>query len=843
MKIFFLFAAVALIAIKSVAQVNVYLQQPPPYQFKTDNLWKVTLVNNSAPVTVYLLAEVTDLKTNRRIAEGRTSSFLLPSGMKKVNASELSPIDIKKYDNSVENTLNKTGTFKSGEYNICIHALNSADDTELGSFCNDYEILNVTQTELLMPEEMEEVSFSQPVFSWMPPTPFPSGVRVTYEISVYPVLNRQSGYYAAISNPALYSEKNIKTNLFRYPLAARQFIHGMKYAWLVKTYFNGALMNQSEIRTFIFKNNMQAVNEGDSLSNLKGYGSSILNEIGQRKSILLNSGGSEDKPFFGTKPFEFGLDYKIGSNFQNQQSLNSETSANYGYINIKPSVSLYGLPFTLDLYLDTKQKDNRQNINSFAMLFDMNKFKNMIQQSAENEAKSLPGYIKFFSMFKELGIWETYPNYTEYTVSGVKVKGLDFTFNPCLFYLKATGLGNLEAVPDSVYSRNLYAGSIGVGEKENSHLHFTFMKSFDRENSINPQTNSSPMAPPTFVPAPGENTLLGADGKLNLFNERLSLESEAVVTVTTRDKFAPKLAEGELPGFLENLGNVNTSSQYDLMYRVKGAFALTETKSNLGVEFKLIGPGFISYGAPGISGKGQMRLKVSLDQELLDGLIIFNGGYEHKDDNVGGMNSITTYTNKYDFKLKLKFDKTANLSVRYMPVRSFNDGPVASYYENDLDVLTIVTGYKLSAKSFIANSMLVVSSTKSSDNRPQDSAYFSITDFTFREDINFRRLPLTLSALLSYNIKNTPALNTSTAGAGFIGTYTFFNVWSNSLGFNFTNEWGTNRKFGISFSSSVPVWELGDFYLTAEQNFYREKMYLYGNSDDFVLTAAISKSF
>ncbi len=847
-KIIFTTVSIILFTVNLFAQVNVYLEQPPPFQFKADNLWKVTLNNSGNAVSVYLFAQVTDLKTNQKVAEGRTSSFSLPTGTKKVNAAEISPIDIKKYDNDVEKTLNKAGTFKSGEYNICIYARSSADDSELGSYCNDYEILNITQTELIMPEDMDEVYTYQPMFSWLPPTPYPTGVRVTYEISFYPILNRQSAYYATISNPASYVEKNIKTNLFQYPLVGRRFVHGMKYAWQVKTYFDGSLMNQSEIRTFLYKDLTSEELRNDSLlkSNITDYGvEQSINIVQNNYSTRLGTGGKIKSSMFSTKPFEFGLSYKIGSNFQNEQSKNSESPANFGYVNISPTVSLYGIPFKMDLYLDTKQKEYRQNINSFALLFDFNSLKDKLTNTVGEElnTKSIPGHLKFISMFKEIGIWETYPNYTEYTVSGVKVKGLDFTFNPGLFYLKATGLGNLEAIADSVYARNLYAGSIGVGEKEKSHLHFTYMKSFDRENSINPVSGTSSLGPPVFVPTPGENTLLGADGKLSLLKNRVNLESEAVVTVTTRDKFAPKLAAGEIPSFLENLTNANTSSQYDLMYRIKGIFNLPETKSNLGIEYKLIGPGFISYGAPGISGKGQMRLKVNFDQEFLDGLIMFNGGYEHKNDNVGELNSITTYTNRYDFKVKFKFDKTANLTVRYMPIRSFNNGPFADYYENDLDVISVVSGYKLSAKSFIANSMLLITSTKSSDNRPQDSAYFSIVDFTFREDISFKKLPLTISASVSYNIKNTPMISTNMTGFGIFGSYTMFDIWSNSLGFNFTNEWGTNRKFGLSFTSSVSFWNVGDFYLTAEQNFYREKYYLYGNNDEFVLTATISKSF
>jgi hypothetical protein len=872
-KIFFLILISIICTSVSYSQVIVTLQQPPPFQFKADNLWKVTLTNKGASVNVYLFGEVVNVSTGQKVVEGRTANFTLPPGIKKVNANEISPVDITKYDNTIENTLNKTGTFKSGEYSICVYVRDANTNIDLGSYCNDYEILNVTQSELIAPEDLETVSILQPLFSWMPPTPFPTGVQVTYEISIYPVLNRQTPYYATISNPAIFNEKSIRNTIFQYPLAGKPLMQGMKYAWQVSTYFNGALMNQSEVRTFEYSNGIaEELMENNSSKLPKGRGENfyfnknkedknITDWLEEKKhSIRIKSASYYESMLFDAEPFEFKASYKLSGNLQNKQSTNSQEPKNFGSFTFNPTVVLYGIPFTADLYLDTKQKDFKQNINSFAFLFDIKSLKDMVTQKLEEKKNQLieeyknmgqqelnnamrraeneiPGYMKVLSMFSDIGIWETYPQYSEYTVSGVKVKGLDFTFNPGLFYLKATGLSNLDKIPDSVFARNLYAGSMGIGSKENSHFHLTFMKSYDREASLD-------LSKVPLNVTPGENTVVGTDGKLKLFGDRIAIETEANVSVTTRDKLAPKLAAGEIPSIVEDLTNANTSSQYDFMYRIKSDFNIPESKSIVGFEYKLIGPGFISYGAPGLSGKGKLGYKISLAQEFLEGKIMFNGGFEYKDDNVGGLNSTTSTTNKMDFKLRLKFEDAPTLTLRYIPIVTENDAPNPIYYKTNLDIFSLISGFKATSDALISNTMLMVTSTNSKDNKPMDSTHYSLVDFTIREDIFFKKLPgLSLSASASYNAKNAANDKTNVTSFDFTTAYTFFNLWTNSLGLNFTKETGRNKKLTLSFTSGIPVWMLGDFFLTAEQSFYREELFMYGNKDEFILTAGLSKSF
>ncbi|MBK9333991.1 MAG: hypothetical protein IPM96_16690 [Ignavibacteria bacterium] len=176
---------------------------------------------------------------------------------------------------------------------------------------------------------------------------------------------------------------------------------------------------------------------------------------------------------------------------------------NFGSISVDPTVTIYGIPFDVNLFYDTRQEEFKQNINSFGFLFDPDLLKDKIQdeikrkieelesnikETVESEinkrkkaiekqvTSSLSPALKFFSYFDNLGLGETYPNYTVNTVNGVKMTGADISFNPGLLYLAISGINNQEAIQGTTYSRKMIAGSLGVGGKEESHFHFNIMK-------------------------------------------------------------------------------------------------------------------------------------------------------------------------------------------------------------------------------------------------------------------------------------------------------------------------------------------------------------------------------
>ncbi|OFY57122.1 MAG: hypothetical protein A2V50_04855 [Bacteroidetes bacterium RBG_19FT_COMBO_42_10] len=73
--------------------------------------------------------------------------------------------------------------------------------------------------------------------------------------------------------------------------------------------------------------------------------------------------------------------------------------------------------------------------------------------------------------------------------------------------------------------------------------------------------------------------------------------------------------------------------------------------------------------------------------------------------------------------------------------------------------------------------------------------------------------------------------------------YLFFNLWNNTMGINYATESEVGKKTGIYFTSAIPLWQIGNLFLNMQQNFYREDTLVYGNRNEFILRAGLSKRF
>ena len=264
-KYFLIILSLALLTtnfVFSQANVIVQLKQPPPFKFHVEDLWKVNLTNPGQPTNVYLFAKVT--KGIQKMLDATSAPFNLPTGVKMVKANEIGPIDVNKYTDEVDKAISSTGSLPSGVYTICIYAISTLTKQEVGSFCGDYEILNVTKSDLLSPENMESVLDVFPSFNWLPPSPIPQSKIVTYEIRIVEILERQTAFYSMSANPIWFSQKGISTTLFRYPVAARQFKIGSRYAWEILTYVNGYLLCESEVWEFKCENISQNIKNANN---------------------------------------------------------------------------------------------------------------------------------------------------------------------------------------------------------------------------------------------------------------------------------------------------------------------------------------------------------------------------------------------------------------------------------------------------------------------------------------------------------------------------------------------------------------------------------------------------
>ena len=134
------------------AQVIVTLQQPPQYQFKLENMWKVILTNpTSASYSVYLEGFATE-STSGLIVDATTATFTLPPGTRIVTSGDIMPISVRSSNGKYDRVVKNIGGVPTGDYEICVSVINADDGSVIGSQCIQQQVMNLTQVELLQPE-------------------------------------------------------------------------------------------------------------------------------------------------------------------------------------------------------------------------------------------------------------------------------------------------------------------------------------------------------------------------------------------------------------------------------------------------------------------------------------------------------------------------------------------------------------------------------------------------------------------------------------------------------------------------------------------------------------------
>lgn len=841
------------------SQVTVTLDQPPPFQFRVENMWKVTLNNTRADVRVYLTGSVR--KGNAQIIDATTSAFSLARGMKRVSAAEMSPIDLKKYNNDIEQTLSTTGTFESGTYTICIKVRDAGNNDELGSFCNDYEIINMTKMELISPENNDQVLFFLPNFTWLPPVPLPPGKIVSYQFQITEILNRQTPEYAFLANPVYFHSENLLSTLFQYPVAAKPLVNGRRYAWKIITYISNVEFIESPVWEFLYKGSNK-----DAAEINKDIREELKKELSDNSSnIDLQASGKlgplkSKLSMFDEKPFRFGFSAKADYEFNDKRAVNSEMPRNFGSITLNPTVSIYGIPFNLDLFYDSMQEGFKQNINSFGFLFDPSTLKSKLEEEINKEKEELEGkiqetvkseinkrkkdienkvnssispWLKVFSYFDNLGLGETYPNYTSNTVNGVKMTGADISFNPGIMHFAISGLNNMEAIPGTTFSRKMLAGSIGVGVKDKSHFHINMMKAWDNENSIDVNTITNNVTPQ-------DNIIFGTDASYSFIQDQLTIKAEANGSMLTRDKTAPELVSEDIPEFVKKFLEPKISSQFDYMYEVSSDFKSKDAGTNAEISFKSVGPGYVSLGAPNIRQDVQ-SIKFKVSQPFDNKKIMASVYYKLDKNNIAKLNPTTSKSTGFGFNVKINYKDYPYFIIDYRPNTVSNDGLTDSLsFKNSSNVFSLTTGLNQNTKIYSNSMNLVFSSISSSSNTGLND--YSIQTFNGSDNITFLKFPLTISGSAGYT-NNKAADSHSSFLFDLSAGYEFIKNWSNTLGTSYYHEEGTNNKLSFYFNSSYLVSSYLNINFNLMKDKYRETLFQYGEYDNLIIRAGVTSSF
>lgn len=897
MKVFKIILLFFIVTISSYAQITIHLQQPPPYQFKVEQFWKIVLINNSdKAINVYLKGTATE-SLQGKIIEATSSVISLQPGVKTVSGRDLGPFSISESNDRYKNIILNTGGLPSGNYDICAAVFEALDGKQIASDCIQTTIENLNRMELISPfdrevignisaEETENLKLKSInktpaiIFSWLPPVPVPPGARISYRLKLVEILGYQSVHSAMASNPMYYQSPNISSTVLRYPVAARQLVPGNKYAWMVEVFIDDFKTQESEIRSFeIAGGEERKIRYDVSNAGTTQYSENIINEKSGLPSGLSsyknNSYGTSilnlfrvpaQIDLFGSPSnFKFYSDGKFTQISSSKPAQFSQLPLNYWTFEINPRLSVYDIPFGLNIYLSSLNNSSRQSLNSVSFMLDIDRLKSKIKDrisekvkdivsSADSslgklsdiEALSDPNKLtenaeklglispaeKLFLNIKTLGIGRTYPDYSELTVSGVPVNGLNLEFNPGILYFAVAAGNNTEGIAEVSFKRSFFAGRIGVGEKENTHFFLTALKMKDDLNSI--QVSSS-----NLLLTPQENVVLGSEGKLSLFKELVKIEGEAAVSAFTRDLNDADFVSGSIPDFVKNLLTPKLSTSFDYAWKGKIAFNHESSATFLSLGVRRIGPGFMSLAAPNLR-QDQFQFDFNFDQKFADRKITMKTFFRVYNDNLINWKQSTTTTTSVGINLGFYFPNLPFVQINYSPYSQSNDNVLAAQkMENAFDMFSLMTGYSYRLSSVSASTTLSFTGQWQNNKIGIISNKFSNESYMLNQSFSFE-FPLTLSSTLSLVQSKILSISSSITEFDLNGNYQLSEMISANLGGTISKEENYTKKTMIYMGSNIILYQWLRFELQGNISNYKDLSGGGLNYNDSMLQASVS---
>ncbi len=492
--------------------------------------------------------------------------------------------------------------------------------------------------------------------------------------------------------------------------------------------------------------------------------------------------------------------------------------------NFRPTVSLWGFPLSFDLRLETMKSLLGKPFRLLGLSVDPPLLRLRLP-SLGWLAGSLRGF--------ELG--SCTPKWTPLTLSGARIRGGAVELNPVPVYVAAavgqarravdgrdlTGLPDSRLhAPDSViptYQRMLYAGRLGLGNKEGSHLYLTGMYVYDDPASIqhtwyNGTTDRYDGATPGSDIArvearPAENFVGGAELNLFLLNGRARLESELAGAVLTPDNRLPTVCSKSVPDICEHVFHPNASTlEPDYSFRVRPSVVLSGV--SMYTEVGRVGARHFSLGAPDLR-TGLFTYGGGFEAGLARGRVSVAASYEHEDNGLSVLNREKTTLHSGSAGLGLSFAGLPTLRLEYSPrfVRSTSSS-------EDCHMATLGAGYRFRTGPMSHSPGLSATWQHSSSSGSGTKA-----DLTLSHSLGFS-FPLSVAVSAGYGWQESEGNVQPHVKASVSPSYTAFRVWKNTLSYGLSTETG-GAEHAVGLKTVFPLWKLGEANLSVKQKSYR----------------------
>mgnify|MGYP000197401752 CR=1 FL=1 len=239
----------------STAQVNLEFNAINEYAFNTREALNLVAVNGHPKAfTVFANGRITD-QSGVQVAEFKSSEIVLNTGSTIITPMTASLTDIRYFNQDIAEIENRTGTYPSGNYTICVWLQCVTQDCNgLGqdaagmeqAKCTQVHIENPTPLLLATPGNDEQIDETRPMFTWIPPSPVASSASLNYTMILVEIMQGQNKSDALSMNRPLIQMEGISNPALMFPSDLPELERGKEYAWQVEAFVGRTSIAKSE---------------------------------------------------------------------------------------------------------------------------------------------------------------------------------------------------------------------------------------------------------------------------------------------------------------------------------------------------------------------------------------------------------------------------------------------------------------------------------------------------------------------------------------------------------------------------------------------------------------------
>jgi hypothetical protein len=266
--------------------------------------------------------------------------------------------------------------------------------------------------------------------------------------------------------------------------------------------------------------------------------------------------------------------------------------------------------------------------------------------------------------------------YTDYTVSGIRVRGAGMTLTPGWFRFAVQGGQTQRPVfagaEGNVYQRVLVAGKMGVGHDDRHFLDLHVVKAQDligrveRNLTVIDSTLLDTLPSGAFRPQigtrPQENLVTSVTGQLRLLDGAFTLRGEGSAALTNNDLAAERI-DSVVAGparFLRGLQPLRLSSSGDVAYKVDAAWQ--QRRLRVRTQYEWVGPGYTSLGLAYLIAD-RRSLGGDVSTQVLGDRLTLQGQLRRQNDNLLDQRATTTTRDLFGGAVLMRITDRLNAGV------------------------------------------------------------------------------------------------------------------------------------------------------------------------------------